>query len=563
MNWQWTAYTIFLSTAAFISFISGGYVWYRFRHKPAARMGVMLIIAVGWWLLGSVLEVSSVRIENKIFWDKAQFIAIVAIPAGWLTYVLRYVGKANKLTRRRFILLWLIPCITLLLVYTNEWHGLIWASYELTAIDGVIVKVLTYGPGFWLFLIHANILILAGVVHMLRTMLISGRLYRWQVLALTVAVIVPWVVDVASILFGWRPFLGIDLTPFALAITVSAAGWTVYRLQVRDIGPAARHLLIDQMGDGVLVLDNEHCIIDANPALLSLLQKSLSQLSGRPISQFWPDWPQPLLDANWEEGMQMEWSLGGAAARVFDVRMSPMFDGRHQLVSWVIVLRDIGERKQIEDRLRTSLHEKEVLLKEIHHRVKNNLQIISSMLNLQASQAADEAVLQALLEGQTRVRSMALIHEVLYQSGDLARIDFGTYVRELTSQLYQAYNMHTGPVAITVQTDAVFLSMETAVPCGLILNELVSNALKHAFCDGRSGQINIYLQAPGHARYQLTVSDDGIGFPSHLDYRQTTTLGLQLVNSLVEQLEGELTIANHQGTSITITFADRLIKGAV
>jgi two-component sensor histidine kinase len=225
-----------------------------------------------------------------------------------------------------------------------------------------------------------------------------------------------------------------------------------------------------------------------------------------------------------------------------------------------ILLQENAERQQAEKQLAASLNEKEVLLKEIHHRVKNNLQVISSLLNLQVQQTTDEAVLQALHQGRSRIRSMALLHQILYRSDDLTRIDFAAYVRQLSTQLCQSYHTQSCPVAVEVVADEVSLNIETAVPCGLILNELVSNALKHGFVDGRSGQIVIHLKAQDNNRIHLTVSDNGVGLPTTFDYRQSPSLGLQLVNNLVEQLEGDLIVSNHQGTSITITFEDSVGK---
>lgn len=560
MNWQWTPFTIFLSAVALASFWSAGYVWFRYRHKSTARMGVMLIFAVGWWMMGSVFELSSIEPASRFFWDKLQFIAIVALPPGWVTYTMRYVGLAGKLTRRRFVLLWLIPSLTIVLVYTNGYHHLFWTSYTVTAVEGVLVKSAQHGPAFWLFMAHAYAAVFTGMAILLRAAAGFGRLYRWQVIALIVVAIVPWLINSASIFLDWRPLWGVDLTPFALGITASIAGWTVYRLQVRDIGPAARHMVIEQMGDAVLVLDSTHGILDLNPAMQNLLQRPKSQLLTRSITQMWPEWPQALLLPDQKTDVQIEWVLGQSSPRTFDMRVTPLLDGRDQLVSRIVVLRDMGERKQMEEHLKASLREKDVLLKEIHHRVKNNLQIISSLLNLQASQAAEPLVLQALQEGQGRVRSMALIHEILYRSHDLAHIDFGLYIRELTTQLWQTYRVHAEQIDLDIQTDTVFLTMETAVPCGLILHELVSNALKHGFVDGRSGQITIRLQAKNCPVYELNISDNGAGFPPHLDHRQTTTLGLQLVNTLIDQLGGHLVVTHQQGTSFTITFEDKTPK---
>jgi PAS domain S-box-containing protein len=216
-------------------------------------------------------------------------------------------------------------------------------------------------------------------------------------------------------------------------------------------------------------------------------------------------------------------------------------------------IQDITERKQAETQMMGSLQEKEVLLKEIHHRVKNNLQIISSLLNLQSEKINSENPARAFQESQDRIRSMALIHEKLYQSRDISRIDFAEYVRSLTSYLARSYV--TGrDVTIVVDIEDLSLGIDLAIPCGLIINELVSNALKYAFPDGKTGEVRISLAQCGN-EYELTVSDNGAGLPAGLDFRNTSSLGLQLVNTLVHQLEGDIALDTARGTRFSITFA--------
>jgi two-component sensor histidine kinase len=213
---------------------------------------------------------------------------------------------------------------------------------------------------------------------------------------------------------------------------------------------------------------------------------------------------------------------------------------------------EIAERTQAEERIQASLEEKEVLLKEIHHRVKNNLQIISSLLNLQGQQIEDPQIVEALRDSQNRVRSMALIHEQLYGAHDLARIDFGAYIHLLAGHLLRSYRADS-KIALDLKGDKLYLRIDEAIPCGLILNELVSNALKHAFPDGQAGRIQAALGVDG-GQVVLAVSDDGVGLPEDFDHRTSTSLGLQLVNSLVSQLDGEITLEPGQGTGFRVTF---------
>jgi len=214
--------------------------------------------------------------------------------------------------------------------------------------------------------------------------------------------------------------------------------------------------------------------------------------------------------------------------------------------------REIAERAHAEAKIKASLKEKEILLQEIHHRVKNNLQVISSLLNLQSQGIQDEKTLEVFQESQNRIRSMALIHERLYRSTDLARVDFAEYIRNLASFLIRSYRSRA--VQLDLQAADIYLPIDNAVPCGLIVNELISNALKHAFVDGREGEICVMMQQLAGQQVRLIVRDNGVGLPKDVDYMNTGSLGLQLVSMLVQQLEGTIEIRNNQGAEFEITF---------
>jgi len=213
------------------------------------------------------------------------------------------------------------------------------------------------------------------------------------------------------------------------------------------------------------------------------------------------------------------------------------------------------ERAARQAELEASLHEKEVLLKEIHHRVKNNLQVISSLLQLQAGYVEDDAARRVFEESQGRIKSMALVHEKLYQSKDLAGIDFGDYVRDLVSGLTSSYGAHAQGVVIEVEAASLHLDVDRAIPCGLIVNELVTNAFKHAFPNGRAGRIDVTLSGGGSSAIQLSVRDDGVGWPADFDPAQSSSLGLRLVHILAKQLQGRLELHSADGICSTLTLA--------
>jgi PAS domain S-box-containing protein len=234
------------------------------------------------------------------------------------------------------------------------------------------------------------------------------------------------------------------------------------------------------------------------------------------------------------------------------VRSSPMFSSQGELVGHVGTVEDITDRRTVEMQLRTSLQEKEVLLKEIHHRVKNNLQMVSSLLNLQASFIQDPDVLTPFRESQQRVRAMALIHEKLYQTESLASVRFDEYVRNLVADLLRSFSPHPGTIKTRFEIDEVELEIDKVIPCALIINELVSNSIKYAFPNRIGGEIAIYFSATASKEYNLVIQDNGIGFPKELDFRNTHSLGLQLVCSLTEQLQGTIELNRSNGTAFLI-----------
>ncbi len=215
---------------------------------------------------------------------------------------------------------------------------------------------------------------------------------------------------------------------------------------------------------------------------------------------------------------------------------------------------ELIERRRAEEQIKASLEEKEVLLKEIHHRVKNNLQVVSSLLDLQASNISDQRTVDMFRDSQNRVTSMGLIHERLYQANDLARIDFAEYIKELSANLQFSYARDGSEVQIETVADSIFLDVDTSIPCGLIINELVSNALKYAFPNGQGGHIRIGLTQTGDDQLQLVVQDNGIGLSEEIDLRKTKSLGLKLVHTLSRQLRGQIEITSQSGTAFKISF---------
>lgn len=326
-------------------------------------------------------------------------------------------------------------------------------------------------------------------------------------------------------------------------------------------------LLVETMNEGMGVADACDEFTYVNDKLCAMLGYERSELLGHRTADFidasYLDTLQEHLERR-QRGERSSYEL--ALIRKDGQKMyailscAPIYDGGGTYRGSSGVLTDITERKRVEEQITAALHEKEILLKEIHHRVKNNLQVISSLLELQSSYIREPRMRAMFKDSQSRITSMALIHERLYQSGNLARIDVAEYVQDLLGHLLRSFGNRDSIVQLKLAVDPFFLDIDTAIPCGLILHELVSNALKYAFPAGRQGEICVSLSAGDDTRVRLQVKDTGIGISQDIDFHKTNSLGLRLVNMLTQQLRGTLTLDQRGGTTVTITIPYRAIK---
>ena len=406
------------------------------------------------------------------------------------------------------------------------------------------------------------------------------------------------------------PLTSLSFTIFSLIVVYSMKRYKLMAITTVE----TLDIVVDTMNDSLIVVDENGTIVKVNKSVLNLLYYNKKDMIGLPLEQivkssgkriksgknfFQSTFFNNLVIDNKRGDAEIEFVTKNGKIILMNVSASIIYGENKKKEGVVILARDLTnikmligdleeakteleekvnertkelvitnkelenkiiERKKIDERIRASLKEKEALLREIHHRVKNNLQIVTSLLDLQSERLNGKSSLDAFKESQNRIKSMSLIHEQLYRSKNLTKIDFGKYIKDLSTNLLYLYNGNPDDISIKVNVKNVFMGIGKAIPCGLIINELISNSLKHAFPDGKKGEILINLSLEIDNNYTLIVKDNGIGLPENYNLQNVDTLGLQLADMLTQQLKGHVEIDRNHGTTFKITFPTLNLK---
>jgi PAS domain S-box-containing protein len=320
-------------------------------------------------------------------------------------------------------------------------------------------------------------------------------------------------------------------------------------------------ILAEASPDAIYIINDDLSIAYANTRTLHLFSWNLSDIQGKRITDLLPaEYAEKLVQVVYsviQHGIPSRREDNIVTKGKKEIWLSsiltPLKDNAGAVTSVLCVSRDITERKRMDEQIAGSLREKEYLLKEIHHRVKNNLQVISSLLSMQADKASDPNVRNSLLDSQNRVKSIALVHEKLYQSESLDQIDYGDYLNKIVLHLLNTYDVNPSLVTCHIHAENVIVDINQAVPCSLIINEMITNSLKYAFPDGRKGEITIDFMMDAN-NYILKYHDDGIGLPEHITFDRSESLGMQLIYGLTRQLSGTITLQRERGTTFILTF---------
>jgi PAS domain S-box-containing protein len=359
MQWQFTPYVIPLILSTVVSIWLAITAWRR-RSISGALPFALLMLGVAEWSLTYTLELGSPDLSAAVYWDNSTWLGIVIVPAAWFAFALQYTDRGHWLTRRTVVLLTIQPLITLVLVWTNPLHGLVYSSVSLGTSHGLSAPVFTDALWYWITIAYSYLLILLGtllIISFIRTLVGGASLYRWQAIAMLTAVFVPWLGNAVTV-SGLNPIPTLDLTPLAFTVTGVAMAWGLFRYRMLDLAPVARNAVVESMSDAVIVLDQHNRITDLNPAAQHLLGHPLSELIGQPAAQVasaWSDQTERFRGTT-EAHEEIVLTVDGMP-HSFDLRISPLSDRRGSLAGRLIVLRDITERKQAMDALEQAREE--------------------------------------------------------------------------------------------------------------------------------------------------------------------------------------------------------------
>jgi PAS domain S-box-containing protein len=358
MHWQFTPDVFPVVASAVISAAVAGFIWRR-RPAPGATAFCLLMLAVAQWSLAYALELVSADLPTILFWDYITWIGAAFAPTLWLVFALQYTGRARWLTRRNIAILMVEPLVTLLLVWTNQFHGLIEFNIRLDTSRSFALLQETNGVWYWIDIAYSYLLLFVGAIlicMLIQSLMRSSRLYLGQAGALLIAVIAPWLGNAVTI-FRLSPFPELDLTPFAFTISGLAVAWSLFRFRLFNIIPVAREAVIESMRDAVIVLDEQDRIVDLNPAAQRLLVRTTSKAVGRPFIQVFAAWPELVETYRDVTDAYAEIVLDeGETKRYYDLRISPLYRraGDLAVAGRLIILNDVTGHKQAEKMLRES-----------------------------------------------------------------------------------------------------------------------------------------------------------------------------------------------------------------
>ncbi len=550
MYWEWFYPPGLYILSGIVALAGARTTWRNEKRNPGAETLAIMLVLAAEWVFGLALGTISTTYSTKIFWINIHFIGVAFAGTAWYISINQYIQGNQWLTHPKLILLLTVPALTVLLAFTNQSHGLIYKEIFLVPYGPYDITTITYGIALWIFLIYNGVLIIGGSLILIATLGQSWWTFRVNGTLMLLSTLTPVIVLLLQV-FNLEIFGPLRPTSLAIIFAGITAAYGLESARRQQIVSVSRHEVFDTIDDIIFVTDIHNRIIDMNKHAESFLGETLAASIGRPISKLFPQFSQ----IEFRKGNNSRLTVEGQDnTKIYECELGHMSNWEGEPINTLYVLRDTTKRAAMEQRIKSSVQEKETLLREIHHRAKNNLQVISSIFNLQSNLIESEEMRDAFQESQERIQAIALVHEKLYQSEGVNYIDYSDYIQTLIERLMRAMGSANSEITFEIYVEGISIPYDLATPCGLIAYELISNALQHAFPNRKKGTVRIICRIRQDDQMLLIISDDGIGIPENIDINECNTLGFQLITALVYQIQGHLKVDQQPGTRIEIVF---------
>jgi len=607
LSFYYTPYTLALTLAALLSVVVAWTIWQR-RPGPGVIPSVLLMLGVAVWTFCYVFELGLPDLSGKVLFANLKYIGITTTAAAWAVFAAAYTGKTKWITRRNIALLLIEPVVVMALALTDDYHHLFRTGVALDWSSGFPILIANMQIAFWIHAGYSYILMLVGTLITLQALTRSPHLYRGQAMTLLIASFAPWIAN-AVYLAGISPFPNLDLTPFAFAITGLAMGWSLVRFRLLDLVPVARDSVIENMTDGVLVLDAQNRIVDANPAVLDLVgAKSASDVIGKPAGQVWSRYPHLLDQYRNIDQAQTEITIErGGQTHFFELRISPLRNRNGDLTGRLFIAHDISKLKaaaaqiqaQNETLLRTNreLAETQKLAEEasrlkseflatMSHELRTPLNAIIGYTDIMLTgltgdltETQTDYASRILANGE---RLLKLINDIL----DIAKIEASRM--DIDSVPFHPaellHDVETRIRSLTVQKGLNFVThLDPDLPPAILgdphrLEQILANLIGNAIRFTPAGEIEVRFAKVDKLKWSLSVRDTGVGIPPHAleyifdEFRQAdgssqreyggTGLGLAIVRKLTMLMNGTVQVQSEVGKGSLFTVQLPLVVAA-
>jgi PAS domain S-box-containing protein len=592
MDWQYTPYVFPLLIAATMAAMLALFTW-RHRTAPGTTPLSVLMLAIAWWSSAYALQLSRQDLQTKVIFCNISFLSIVTVPTAWMAFAIQYTGHGRWLTRRRLLLLTILPLLTALTIWTDGWHH--WFRSDIVVSDSGPYRLLdiTNGPVFWVHAAYSYALLAIGTFLVLQALSHSPHVYKGQAIVILSGALVPWLANIITVA-KLIPSLHLDLTPFAFILTGLSTGWALLRFRLLDIAPVVHDTIIECMSDGVIVLDTQDRIVDINPVAEGILTCVASEVIGRPALQILARWPDLMARYRSMAETHTEIAVGeGVVRRYFDLRISPLRDRQRHLSGRLIVLRDVTRRKEMEEELQRAKEAaeaanraKDEFISVVTHELRSPLSsVLGSVGLLEDGEAGplneEQQDFLRLIEANTK-RMAALASDL----ADISRIESGQLqlemeavsVTEVIGEVVRSTRLQIkrkGQRLILQIPDDLPKVWGDHIRLVQVITNLVSNAHKFTPEGGRiairaARAANQWDSRGAKEVVHIAVEDNGISIKAEdmdklfrkfsrvgdRDTRRTpgTGLGLSIAKNLVEMQGGRIWCESKLGQGSTFHF---------